>query len=190
MRANLDAAGALSRIFAPAPRLPHWRIEQPPAAGTLLGYFRLAQARFGVPWRFLAAIEFVETRFGRVHGLSTAGAQGPMQFLPSTWAQYGSGSIDSQRDAILAAARFLVANGAPRQIAGALYRYNNSTHYVRAVQDYAGRMRADPRAYRGYYYWQVLYARAGGTVLLPIGYPRARPVPVTLPSPASGTTSK
>jgi membrane-bound lytic murein transglycosylase B len=181
MRADLDAAGALSQIVAPGPRLPHWRIEQPPPPGTLLGYFRLAQTRYGVPWRYLAAIEFVETRFGRVHGLSTAGAQGPMQFLPSTWAGYGRGSIDSQRDAILAAARFLHANGAPRQMAGALYHYNNSSHYVRAVQDYAGGMGADRRAYYGYYYWQVLYARKGGTVILPIGYPRARPVAVALP---------
>jgi hypothetical protein len=63
----------------------------------------------------------------------------------------------------------------------ALYRYNNSTDYVAAVQDYAGRMRADPRAHDGYYDWQVLYVRAGGEFLLPVGYPRVRPEQVRYP---------
>jgi membrane-bound lytic murein transglycosylase B len=146
----------------------------------LLSYFRAAQRRFGVPWQYLAAIEFIETKFGRVHGLSSAGAQGPMQFLPSTWALYGTGNIDNPRDAILSAARYLVANGAPADMANALYHYNNSFDYVHAVQDYAARMTADARAYYGYYYWQVLYSRAGGTVILPVGYPRVRPVSLRL----------
>src|SRR5436309_2447672 len=85
----------------------------PRPAPTLLSFFRAAQARFGVPWPFLAAIELVETRFGRIRGSSSAGAKGPMQFLPATWALYGHGSIDSPRSAILAAARLLAANGAP-----------------------------------------------------------------------------
>jgi membrane-bound lytic murein transglycosylase B len=98
-----------------------------------------------------------------------------MQFLPSTWSTYGRGNIDNPRDAILGAARFLVANGARDDIAGALYHYNNSDDYVTAVQDYAQRMRADPRAYAGYYNWQVIYARVDGAFLLPVGYPRVRP---------------
>ena len=182
MRANLSAAAALSGIVLPRGGLPHWRIVQPPAPNTLLGYFRAAQARFGVPWEDLAAIEFIETRFGRVQGLSPAGAQGPMQFMAATWARYGSGEVGNQRDAILGAARYLAANGAPGDTAGALYHYNNSRDYVRAVQDYASRMRAHVRAYYGYYYWQVLYARVGGTVILPVGYPKTRPLPVALPS--------
>ena len=59
-----------------------------------------------------------------------------------------------------------------------------------AVQDYAGEMRADPRAYYGYYYWLVVYARLGGAVILPPGFPRIHAVPVrytgkqaTIPSP-------
>jgi membrane-bound lytic murein transglycosylase B len=153
-------------------------ILQPPAPDTLLGYFREGQSRFGVPWQDLAAIELVETRFGRIRGVSLAGAQGPMQFLPATWARYGSGDIRGQRDAILGAARYLAANGAPGDIASALYRYNNSENYVQAVQDYAGAMRIDMRSYYGYYYWQVLYHWVRGTVLLPEGYPTVRPAPV------------
>jgi hypothetical protein len=178
MRANLAAASSLSELTTPQRSLPRWTIVQPPAPNTLLGYFRAAQSRLGVRWEYLAAIELIETSFGRVHGVSSAGAQGPMQFLPATWAQYGRGSIHNQRDAILGAARYLVANGAPRNMADALYHYNNSRAYVNAVREYAGRMRADPRAYDGYYYWQVVYARAGGAVVLPVGYPRARPVPI------------
>jgi membrane-bound lytic murein transglycosylase B len=144
----------------------------------LLGYFKGAQSHLHVGWEYLAAIEFIETKFGRVHGLSPAGAQGPMQFLPATWAEYGTGNIDNPRDAILAAARFLLANGAPGDIAGALYHYNPSSDYVHAVESYAGRMRADHRAYYGYYYWQVVYAYARGTVILPVGYPKVRAVPL------------
>lgn len=178
MRTDLAASARLSHLTVAKERFPPWRIVQPPPADTLLGYFREAQSRFGVRWQYLAAIEFIETRFGRISGPSSAGAQGPMQFLPGTWARYGRGNINNQRDAILAAARYLVANGAPREMATALYHYNHSTDYVAAVQDYVGRIRADPRAYDGYYDWQVLYARRGGVFILPIGYPRARPEPV------------
>jgi hypothetical protein len=178
IRTDLAAGAALSRLTVPKARFPPWRIVQPPGSGTLLGYFQEAQSRFRVRWQYLAAIEFIETRFGRIRGPSSAGAQGPMQFLPPTWARYGRGNIDNQRDAILAAARYLVANGAPGHMAAALYHYNHSTDYVAAVQDYARRMRKDPRAYDGYYNWQVLYARGRGVFLLPVGYPRERPEPV------------
>jgi hypothetical protein len=178
IRTDLAASAALSRLTVPRRRFPPWRIVQPPDARTLLGYFREAQSRFGVGWQYLAAIEFIETRFGRIRGPSSAGAQGPMQFLPATWARYGHGNIDNQRDAVLAAARYLVANGAPAKMATALYRYNHSSDYVAAVQDYAGLMRKDPQAYDGYYNWQVLYARGRGVFLLPVGYPQVRPEPV------------
>jgi hypothetical protein len=178
MRTNLAAAAALSSLVLPRNRLPSWRIVPPPGPGTLLRYFRSAQSRFGVAWQYLAAIEFIETRFGRVQGLSSAGAQGPMQFLAGTWARYGRGNIDDQRDAILGAARYLVANGAPAKMPDALYSYNNSRDYVTAIQDYARRMRSDPRAYYGYYNWQVIYAHLGGDVILPVGYPKVRPVRV------------
>jgi membrane-bound lytic murein transglycosylase B len=178
MRANLAAGAALKRLETPRRKLPHWKIVQPPPPSALLGYLKGAQNRFTVRWEDLAAIELIETKFGRVVGLSTAGAEGPMQFLPATWARYGSGDVHNQRDAILGAARYLRANGAPGDMAGALYHYNPSADYVAAVTDFANRMRADPRAFYGYYYQQVIYDKAGGPVLLPVGYPRSRPVPL------------
>jgi membrane-bound lytic murein transglycosylase B len=95
---------------------------------------------------------------GRIRGDSSAGAQGPMQFIPSTWEAYGAGGdINSVHDSVLAAARLLRANGAPADMANALYHYNPSDRYVRAITDYAEQMKADERAYLGYYEWQVYY---------------------------------
>jgi membrane-bound lytic murein transglycosylase B len=65
------------------------------------------------------------------------------------------GSIDDPHDAILAAANLLHHNGAPRRPARALFDYNHSTAYVRAVRLLARRMHADPRAFLTYYAWQV-----------------------------------
>ncbi|MBV9416900.1 MAG: hypothetical protein JO363_18095, partial [Solirubrobacterales bacterium] len=56
LRANLDAAAALSRLVTPRKSLPPWRIVAPPAPGSLLAYFKAAGSRFGVPWQYLAAI--------------------------------------------------------------------------------------------------------------------------------------
>ena len=179
VRADLSAASALSRLNTPRKSPPPWRIVAPPAPQTLLGYFKSVQARFGVPWQYLAAIEFVETKFGRIEGLSIAGADGPMQFMPATWARYGRGNVHDQRAAIAGAARYLIANGAPRDMPDALFHYNPSIDYVRAVTAYATHMRVDRRAYYGYYWWQVIYALRGRRLILPVGYPKARPIPVT-----------
>jgi hypothetical protein len=173
--AALGAAEALSKIVPAEQRFPDWRIVAPPPASTLLSYFHAAAAAYKIPWQYLAAIELVETRMGRIRGLSPAGAKGPMQFLPATWAEYGRGSINNQRDSIMAAARFLVANGAHRDMGDALLHYNPSHSYVIAVQAYAGEMRRDSRAFYGYYWWQVLYQTTRGAFLLPVGYPRIRP---------------
>ena len=151
--------------------------------GTLLADYRAAQAATGVGWSYLAAINFVETDFGRVAGPSSAGAQGPMQFMAATWAIYGHGNIHRPRNAILAAGRLLAGNGAARSIRSALYAYNPSWRYVDAVLRYARRLRADPHALMGYYRRQVVYRLASGWVLLPAGYgidPAARAIPVRL----------
>jgi SLT domain-containing protein len=113
---------------------------------------------------------------GRIRGTSTAGAQGPMQFLPTTWELYGGGNITAPRDAILAAARLLKRHGAPRDLAGALWHYNPSDRYVGAVLEYTRTMQRSPSAYRGYWHWRVFYRHARGTHLLPVGYPEKRPV--------------
>ena len=173
-RAHVEAATLLDAMSGPQSELPDWRIVEPPPPSELLRYYRYAEKRVGVPWEYLAAVHLVETRMGRIRGVSTAGAQGPMQFLPSTWEIYGQGGdINDPRDAILAAARLLRANGAPGDMAGALYHYNPSDNYVGAVARYAEQM--SPLAYRGYWQWRVLYEHVKGTFLLDEGYPEVPP---------------
>lgn len=162
-----------------ADELPAWRIVRPAPASTLLRSYREAERRFGVDWEYLAAINLVETAFGRIRGTSVAGAQGPMQFIPTTWDIYGAGGdINDAHDAILAAGRLLRANGFARDKGAALWRYNNSWAYVRGVTHHAEAMRRDPRQFRGYLAWQVYYLTRIGSVWLPEGYARRSPVPV------------
>ena len=171
--ANLDATSDLRATVVPGPDLPAaWRIVDPAPLDDLARFYHEAEVEFGVPWSYLASIHLVETRMGRIRGTSVAGAQGPMQFMPGTWAAYGEGDVNSDRDAIRAAARYLKANGAPANMPNALFRYNNSQRYVRAVTAYAEVMRAEPDAYRGYYHWQVYYLTTKGDILLPVGYGR------------------
>jgi membrane-bound lytic murein transglycosylase B len=162
-----------------ADELPAWRIVPPAPARTLLRSYREAERRFGVDWEYLAAINLVETAFGRIRGTSVAGAQGPMQFIPTTWDIYGAGGdIDDAHDAILAAGRLLRANGFARDKGAALWRYNNSWAYVRGVSHHARVMQRDPRQLHGYLAWQVYYLTRVGSVWLPEGYAHRRPVPV------------
>jgi membrane-bound lytic murein transglycosylase B len=170
VRANATAGIELRELSRPRRRrpLPHWRIVAPAPAEELLADYHAAERRLGVPWRYLAAIHLVETRLGRIRGTSSAGAEGPMQFLPPTWRRYGAGGdVNATDDAVMAAARFLRAHGAPAHMAAALHAYNRSGRYVRAVTAYAEQLRTDQRAFLGYYHWQVFF----GDVLLPEGYP-------------------
>lgn len=168
--ANVTAARELRALTAPRTELPAWQIVAPAPAGELLSAYRNAEAATGVPWEYLAAIHLVETRMGRIRGTSPAGAKGPMQFLPSTWAAYGEGDIESNHDAIRAAARYLARNGAPRNMANALWNYNHSDHYVRAVSRYAEQMCTRPHAFEAYWHWDVYYRLVTGDELLPVGW--------------------
>jgi soluble lytic murein transglycosylase-like protein len=159
--------------------LPAWRVVAPAPEPDLLSFYREGERRFGVPWEVLAAVNLVETGMGRIRGTSVAGARGPMQFMPGTWARFGRGDIDDPRDAIIAAARYLAHNGAGRgHVDRALFAYNRSARYVRGVQAYAAVLRADPAALRGLYDWQVVYLSRRGDVWLPEGYAHRRPVGV------------
>ncbi len=160
----IAARRALVRLTPPT-TLPLSAFRTGPAqpAEQLLRHYREAQGRFGVHWSILAAVNFVETAFGKVRSRSSAGAQGPMQFLPATWRAYGlGGDVHDPRDAILGAANYLRASGAPRDLRGALYAYNHSTLYVDAVLAYARVMRRHPRALDGFHAWQVFVRTPGG----------------------------
>ncbi|HYP22695.1 MAG TPA: transglycosylase SLT domain-containing protein [Actinomycetota bacterium] len=166
-RANTTAGARLRSLVTPLK--PPVRLKTGPAeaAGVLLRYYRRAERRFGVEWEVLAAVNYVETKFNRVRSSSSAGAQGPMQFLPSTWEAYGlGGDVHDPRDAILGAANYLHASGAPDDYRGALYAYNHSDAYVDAVLLYANRMKRRPLSYYGYYSWQVFVITTKGDVRL------------------------
>jgi hypothetical protein len=160
--------------------VPAWRIIPPEPAADLLRYYRAASAATGIPWEVLAAINLVETGMGRIDGVSVADARGPMQFLPTTWAEpgIGKGDIRDPEDAIHAAARYLVRRGGLRDIRKGLWGYNNSRHYVRAVLLYAELLRMDPQAFTGLYHWEIHYASAAGDLWLPVGYNQPRPLAV------------
>ncbi|MEA5410401.1 lytic transglycosylase domain-containing protein [Synechococcus sp. BA-120 BA3] len=160
--------------------VPAWRIIPPEPAADLLRYYREASAATGIPWEVLAAINLVETGMGRIDGVSVADARGPMQFLPSTWAEpgIGKGDIRDPEDAIHAAARYLVRRGGLRDIRRGLWGYNNSQHYVRAVLLYAELLRLDPAAFTGLYHWEIHYASTAGDLWLPVGYSQSRPLAV------------
>ena len=176
---NVDARRQLTSMAEIRDTIPAWHIVAPAPADELLGYYREAEAASGVGWNYLAAINLIETRLGSVVGPSSAGAQGPMQFLPSTFAAYGEGSdIYSPRDSIMAAGRYLAANNFAANHDGAIYRYNNASQYVQAVNDYAAVLAADPAAFTGFYRWEVYLKTADGDLLLPIGYASDTPVPV------------
>jgi hypothetical protein len=172
---DVSAAQALYQIASPQESLPTtWHVVQPPPEDELLIYYQNAASATGLEWEYLAAIHLVETRMGRIRGNSSAGAQGPMQFMPETWQTYGQGGdIQDAEDSIMAAARLLRARGGPGDMRGALYGYNPSEAYVEAVTRYADNLRSHPWTYRGYWSWRVLYRHVDGTYVIPDGYPDA-----------------
>jgi len=108
-----------------------------------LALYQQAGRAYGIPWTILAAIGEIESGHGANNGPSSAGALGPMQFLPSTWVIYGQGGdIQNPADAIPAAARLLVASGAPANMRAAIFAYNPANWYVDEVLAQAARYAA------------------------------------------------
>ena len=104
----------------------------------LMGLYQAAERRYHVPWSVLAAINQIETDFGRNLGPSSAGAIGWMQFMPATWRAYaadgdGRADPDNPADAIFTAAAYLRASGAPGDLSRAIFAYNHDDAYVERV---------------------------------------------------------
>jgi murein DD-endopeptidase MepM/ murein hydrolase activator NlpD len=113
-------------------------LNQPP--GFLIPIYKAAGRSYHIQWQILAAINAIETDYGRNLSVSPAGAIGWMQFMPGTWSQYGLAANGAPlpnpydpRDAIFSAARYLDASGGAKQIRRALYAYNHAWWYVDAV---------------------------------------------------------
>tara|TARA_B100000700_G_scaffold180252_1_gene198969 strand:+ start:77 stop:1093 length:1017 start_codon:yes stop_codon:yes gene_type:complete len=184
-KSNLSARNQFLKMSSLSPKpnyLPAWTIGEPESSKKLLSYFKKAEKNTGIEWEVLAAINLVETGFGRISGKSIANAQGPMQFLPSTWLEDGvgmGGDINSPHDSIQAAARYLVKRGGLNDIRKGLWGYNNSDYYGSAVLEYARLMKQDPNSFNGFYYWQIYYNSSLGDILLPEGYSQNKKIPIS-----------
>ncbi|MFC4535820.1 lytic murein transglycosylase [Sphaerisporangium dianthi] len=162
-RDDATAVRELLSLAHPLTGKATFKVQDPLPADVLLGHFKRAERRFGVEWEVLAAVMLVETKFGRVRSASSAGAQGPMQFMPATWRAYGmGGDIHDTGDAVAAAANYLRASGAPGDYRRALHAYNHSQAYVDAVLLHTRQMKRDRRAFYAYYNWQVFVLTTDG----------------------------
>jgi Transglycosylase SLT domain len=177
LAARRAIAGISSGEGEPPANVPAWEIIEPLPADELRALYDEAAADTGIDWAVLAAINLIETGFGRIDGLSTAGAQGPMQFLPTTFEEVSNGDIDDPYDAIPAAAAYLVRRGGPENMHRAILGYNNSNSYVAAVTHYANLFRDDERSFLAAHAWEIHYSAGIGDLWFPVGYRREEPQP-------------
>jgi hypothetical protein len=120
--------------------VPNFFIDKFRIPPFLLPIYQAAGIQYGVRWEVLAAINEIETDYGRNLNISSAGALGWMQFMPQTWEMYG---VDANRDgrkdpfnpvdAIFAAARYLKAAGAETDLRKSIFAYNHADWYVESV---------------------------------------------------------
>ena len=125
----------------PAPiGVPNFFIDKFRIPPFLLPIYQAAGIQYGIRWEVLAAINEIETDYGRNLNISSAGALGWMQFMPATWDMYGvDANGDGEKDpfnpvdAIFAAARYLRAAGADHDLYRAIFAYNHADWYVESV---------------------------------------------------------
>ena len=137
------SASELGGPLAPstaAAQIPNFFIGRFSIPPFLLSIYQAAGIQYGVPWEILAAINEIETDYGRNLNVSTAGATGWMQFMPASWQAYGVDANEDGRkdpynpvDAIFAAARYLKAAGADEDLRKAVFAYNHANWYVDSV---------------------------------------------------------
>ena len=141
----------------PAPiGVPNFFIQSFQIPPFLLPIYQAAGIQYDVPWQVLAAINEIETDYGRNLSVSTAGAVGWMQFLPSTWKRWGldangDGIADpyNPADAVFSAARYLHAAGASTSIPNAIFAYNHAWWYVQSVMLRAQLIGGMPKSFIG-----------------------------------------
>lgn len=163
---NIRASRELYNLTQPVKPPVDMPTTRPEGPKKLLRHYAEAERRFDVPWSILASINLIESRMGRLTGPSSAGALGPMQFMPATWDAYGKGSPFKPYNAIMAAGRYLSASGAPERMRSALWNYNHSDYYVDAVLAYHRQMANEPKDYYSYYFWQVFVRTTKGDLQL------------------------
>ena len=140
--------------FGPAPiGVPNFVIDSFEIPPFLLPIYQACGAEYGIPWEVLASINKIETAFGTNTNVSSAGAVGWMQFLPSSWEAFGldangDGKKDPYNpvDAICAAAHYLKLAGGNKDLYQAIFAYNHADWYVQEVLLYArayGRLPSD-----------------------------------------------
>jgi Transglycosylase SLT domain/Peptidase family M23 len=140
--------------FGPAPiGVPNFVINSFEIPPFLLPIYQACGTEYGIPWEVLAAINKIETDFGTNLNVSSAGAVGWMQFLPSSWETYGLDANGDGRkdpynpvDAICAAAHYLKVAGGQKDLYGAILAYNHADWYAQEVLTYArayGRIPSD-----------------------------------------------
>lgn len=140
--------------FGPAPiGVPNFVIDSFEIPPFLLPIYQACGTEYGIPWEVLAAINKIETGFGTNLNVSSAGAVGWMQFLPSSWEAFGLDANGDGRkdpynpvDAICAAAHYLKLAGGSKHLYEAILAYNHADWYAQEVLLYArayGRLPSD-----------------------------------------------
>ena len=131
--------------------VPNFFIEDFDIPPFLLPIYQAAGSEYGIRWEVLAAINRIETAFGKNLNISSAGALGWMQFMPATWESYGVDANDdgekdpfNPADAIFAAARYLKAAGGDKDLRKAIFAYNHADWYVDDVMEGARSVAAYP----------------------------------------------